>query len=102
MDEYNDEFDDSPYPDAAGGGGGGLGDRAGGSGNPNGLKVDMQVLNMSQESQDMIVAMMKELYGDTYKLRDGKSYRDTRRGLGRFRVRGVLFFNLTKLKFREL
>ena len=57
----------------------------------------MQVLHMSEDSQTMIVNMMKELYGDSYKMRDFRSYRDTRRGLGRFRVldrqlmvRGVL------------
>ena len=81
--EYNDEFDDSPYVP------GGAGSSKDGATKPNssGLKVDMQVLNMSQESQDMIVSMMKELYGDTWKLRDCRSYKDNRRGLGRFRVR---------------
>ena len=54
----------------------------------------MQVLNMSQESQDNIVAMMKELYGDGYKLRDRRTYKDTRRGLGRFRVRGKSYIYL--------
>ena len=51
------------------------------------LKVEMQVLHMSDESQTMVQSMLKELHGDHYRVRDARTYRDSGNSLGRFWLR---------------
>jgi hypothetical protein len=39
-------------------------------------KVEMQILHMSEQSQQMVLQMLKELHGSQYKMKDATSYRD--------------------------
>ena len=39
-------------------------------------KVEMQVLHMSEKSQNMVKQMLKEIHGSQYKMRDASTYCD--------------------------
>ena len=39
-------------------------------------KVEMSILHMSDQSQEMVIQMLKELHGSQYKMRDASAYVD--------------------------
>ena len=43
---------------------------------PERRKVEMQILHMSDQSQQMVIQMLKELHGSQYKMRDPSAYKD--------------------------
>lgn len=44
------------------------------------LKVEMQVIHMSEESQLRVEKMLKELHGDHFRFKDASAYLNTDRG----------------------
>ena len=43
---------------------------------PERRKVEMQILHMSDQSQQLVIQMLKELHGSQYKMRDASAYVD--------------------------
>ena len=43
---------------------------------PERRKVEMQILHMSDQSQQMIIQMLKEIHGSQYKMKDASTYTD--------------------------
>ena len=46
---------------------------------PERMKVEMQILHMSEDSQNRMVQALAELHGGQYKMKNAKSYKDTGR-----------------------
>ena len=41
------------------------------------MKVEMQILHMSEDSQTRVVKALAELHGGQYQMKNAKSYKDT-------------------------
>ena len=68
---------------------------------PERRKVEMQILHMSDQSQQMIIQMLKEIHGSQYKMKDASTYTDAGQKIDRRfwikdRLRVTGFFDFSK------